>query len=81
MRRKIFFNLEQNKSQSNILYTKDIFLNKAQLAKEHRCIIHGHRQQCGDGQREGGGGWRGRGPRVENGDIYNSVNNKNKFKK
>ena len=25
------------------------------LVKEHVRIIHGHRQQCGDGQREGGG--------------------------
>ena len=30
------------------------------LAKEHVCIIPRHRQQCGDGQREGGvgSGWR-----------------------
>ena len=29
-------------------------------AKEHIFITHRHRQQCGDGQREGGGwgGWR-----------------------
>ena len=25
------------------------------LAKEHMCIAHGHREQCGDGQREWGG--------------------------
>ena len=28
------------------------------LAKEHICITHRHRQQCGDGQREGGTEWR-----------------------
>lgn len=42
-----------------------------ELAKEQICIAHGHRKQCGDGQREG----------VENGDICNSANNKNKVKK
>ena len=26
-------------------------------AKEHICIIHRHRHQCDDGQREGGKGW------------------------
>ena len=31
------------------------------LAKEHKCITHGHRQQCGDGQREGGAGLGRRG--------------------
>ena len=24
------------------------------LASEHACMTHGHRQQCGDGQRESG---------------------------
>ena len=39
-------------------------------------VTHGHRQQCGDGLREGNGGWEvGKG---ENGDIKNIVNNKNK---
>ena len=30
------------------------------LAKEHMCITHGRRHQCGDGLREGGSGtgWR-----------------------
>ena len=25
------------------------------LVKEDKCMTHGHRQQCGDGLREGGG--------------------------
>ena len=54
------------------------------LVKEHICINHGHRQQCGDSQREWGGGWwLGGGTQgwVGNGDICNSINNKNKEKK
>ena len=37
---------------------------------------YGHRQQCGDGQREGGAG--GGGQRGGDTDICNSVNNRNK---
>lgn len=53
-----------------------------ELDREHMCITHRPRKQCGDGQREGhwgpsGGGQRGGG----NGDIYNNVNNKNKVLK
>ena len=52
------------------------------LAKEHICITHRHRQWCGDGQREGEWGWvevgKGAG---KNGDICNSVDDKNKEKK
>ena len=52
-----------------------------ELAKEHIYITHGHRQQCGDGLMEGGGGLNGGGQR--NGgtsDICNSVNNKSKVR-
>ena len=28
------------------------------LDKEHVCLTHRHRQQCGDGQREGAGVWK-----------------------
>ena len=28
------------------------------LDKEHVCITHRHRQQCGDGQREGSKAWK-----------------------
>ena len=48
------------------------------LAKQHICMTHRHRQQCGDGQRAGGGGQR---QGVGNGDTCNSANNKNKVKK
>ena len=53
------------------------------LTKEHVCMTHRHRQWCGVGQREGGGAKAGAGKqaRVGNGDICNSVNNKNKVKK
>ena len=41
---------------------------------------HGHRQQCGAGQRKGGAAaWR-RETKGRNGYICNSVNNKNKEK-
>ena len=43
-------------------------------------MIHRHRQQCGDGQREGGG-WVEVGKGGGNGDICGSINNKNKEKK
>ena len=50
------------------------------LGKEHICMTHRHRQQCGDGhtvvQGLNGGGQRKR----EDGDIYNSVKNKYKEK-
>ena len=51
------------------------------LAKAHVCVTHRHRQQCGDGQREGGMvGLGGGEPRMGwgHGDICSSVNNKNK---
>ena len=50
-------------------------------AKEHRCITHRHRQQCGDGRREEG--WGLGGSRQEGGKwaLCNSINNKNKGKK
>ena len=40
------------------------------LAKGHICIIHGHRQERGEGQREEGRGWeegvkRGKGDNCE----------------
>ena len=35
------------------------------LVKEHPCITHGHRQQWGDGQREGGQGLGGGRQKVE----------------
>ena len=39
-------------------------------AGEHISMAHGHRQQCGDGQREGGlQGLGGSGQRGENGDT------------
>ena len=47
------------------------------LAKEHICITHRHRQQCGDGQREEGEVGKG----CENRDICKSVDNKNTVKK
>ena len=42
-------------------------------------MTHKQRQQSGAGQKEGGEGWveAGKGREVGNGDIYNSVNNKN----
>ena len=46
------------------------------LAKEHVRITCRHRQQCGDGQREGGRGLGGFGKR-KGGDICNSIKNKN----
>ena len=51
-------------------------------AKEYICMTHRHTQQCSDDQRErgpelSGGRQRGKGE----GDICNSVNNKNKVKK
>ena len=49
------------------------------LAKEHICIIRGHRQQCGDSQREVGQGLRG-GGQSGGWDICNNINNKNKDK-
>ena len=48
------------------------------LAKEHICTTHRHRQQYADDQRERGGGWVEVGRQGEDGDICNSVNNKNK---
>ena len=51
------------------------------LTKNHICITHGHRHQYGDSQREEGWGLGRDRQRVrENGDIRNSVNNKNKRK-
>ena len=47
-------------------------------SKGHICLTHRHRQQCGDGQRERGWGWGEVGKGGGNGDICNSVNNKNK---
>ena len=44
-----------------------------EVAKEHVCITHRRRQQCGDGQREEEVWW--------NRDICNIINNKNKEKK
>lgn len=46
------------------------------LAEKHMCIAHGHRQQCGIGQREGGGDRAGK-----TGDMCNSVNDKSIVKK
>ena len=43
-------------------------------------MTHRHRQQCGDGQREGRWGLAEGGPIRGNGDICNSANNKNKVK-
>ena len=56
----------------------------AKESEESACVPH--RQQCGDGQREGGWGLGGSGQRRgagsgQSGDICNSVNNKNKGKK
>lgn len=45
-------------------------------AKEHIHIAHGHRQQCGEGQRDGRRDLGTEGMRVGNGDICNNVNNK-----
>ena len=50
------------------------------LAKDHICMTHGHRQQCGNSQREGGQGLGGGGQRRGNGDICNSVNSEHKEK-
>ena len=41
-------------------------------------MTYRHRQHCGAGQREEGTGWMEAGKGRENGDIYNSVSNKNK---
>ena len=46
------------------------------LAKEHMCRTLERGQQCGDGQREGGGGWVEVGKGREKKNICNSVNNK-----
>ena len=48
------------------------------LAKEHICVTHGHRHQCGDGQERGvGAGWRrAKWQGAEIGDICNSADNK-----
>ena len=52
------------------------------FAKEHICINHRNRQQCGDGQREGSGERLGKGGKGEQqGEICNSINNKNKVLK
>ena len=51
------------------------------LAKERIYISHRHKQQCGGSQREGGPGLGVGGQKRGNGDICNSVNNKNKVKK
>ena len=49
------------------------------LAKEHACVTHGHRQQCGDGHSgRGSRGLEEEGKWGENGDICNCVNNKMK---
>ena len=54
------------------------------LDKEHVCLTHRHRQQCGDGQRDRG---RGSGRKEQRGTMWgylcicNSVNNKNLKKK
>ena len=51
------------------------------VAKKRICVAHRHKQQCGDGQREGWGrGWVEVGKGGENGDVCNSVNNKIKVK-
>ena len=50
------------------------------LAEEHIRMTHGHRQQCGGGQREGGEGWVEVGKGGENADICHRVNNKNEVK-
>ena len=45
------------------------------LAKEYICITHGHRQQWGEGQREGGdGGWMERGKSRNWGHLQVSTN-------
>ena len=51
------------------------------MFKEHICITCRHRQECGDGQREGGPGIDGGRQSAGYGDICNCVNNKNKRKK
>ena len=51
------------------------------LTKEHVCMTHRHRQQCGGGQREGGGAKSGEKEREEKWGICNSVNNKLKKEK
>ena len=58
--------------------TYHTLIKKIVQAKEHLCITHRHRRECGHGQREGGSGRGGGGQRGENGKICNSVNNKNK---
>lgn len=44
-------------------------------------MTHRHQQECGNGQREGGGDWLEVGKGGGNGNIRNSVNNKDKEKK
>ena len=51
------------------------------ICKEHVCVTHRHRQQCGGGQREGGQALGTGGQKGGSGDICTSVNNKNKNKK
>ena len=49
-------------------------------AKEHVCMTHRHRQQCGDGLREGGNeDWVKVGKGRRKGTSANSVSNKNKI--
>lgn len=48
---------------------------------EGKCIIHGHRQECGQREEEVGAGEEGKLKRGRNGDICNSVTTKNKEKK
>ena len=53
---------------------------KKGLAREHTYITHSRRQQCGDGQREGGWGLGGGRQRGGHGDLGNSINDKSKEK-
>lgn len=52
------------------------------FAREHICITHGRKQQCGDGGREGGGAlWRRANGEGAYRDICNIIKYKNKEKK
>ena len=73
--------MKQNDSRQRGARRGDWMKEVKGLAKEHICTTHRHRQQCGDGQKEGGAGLGGVRRSGGNVDICYSVNNKNKVKK